>query len=94
MRRGIGIVLLGTLLLAAPASGQDAPAPEEEAAPAPVPAEVPDGPAGPVVNPPEPKSLSELLNLVRQGFDEEREENTPGGTHPGSSFHAPPPPYE
>ena len=50
-------------------TGADAEEPVAAAAP------VPPGPVGAAVQPPKPKSLKELLDLVRKGFDQEREEN-------------------
>jgi biopolymer transport protein ExbB len=70
------------LFAVAPALAQQAAdsaeaAPEEEAVPdvAPAKLDLPPGPSKPAVQPPTPKSLRELLQMVRDGFDQERDEN-------------------
>jgi biopolymer transport protein ExbB len=66
MRVKLALPLLPTLLLAAPVAIAQ-PAPEATQA-------APSAPA-PLPEPPTPASLKELLDMVRQGFQEERAEN-------------------
>jgi biopolymer transport protein ExbB len=65
------LCLAGALSLATPAFAQEPPAPDAEPA-----AEAEAAPApAPTPAPPEPKSLDELIELVRQGFQQESAEN-------------------
>jgi biopolymer transport protein ExbB len=79
MRALLTIGLLVGMLWAAPAVRAQEEATAPEPAPAQEPAEAPEEEAAealpPGPEPPKPKSLDELLEMVRRGFEEERTEN-------------------
>jgi biopolymer transport protein ExbB len=68
-----GLLLIGALLLASPAGAQSAAEEPEAGGASPTAAVESESPAAQMA--PEPKNLFELLDMVKQGLDIEREEN-------------------
>jgi biopolymer transport protein ExbB len=75
MRIFLAIFCLIGALWSAPAALAQEPAAEPPPAAPPEPAAEADAPVTPLPAPPQPKSLDELLEMVRQGFEAERAEN-------------------